>query len=202
MLEDFLHWRSVDFDMRVHIVDGIVLWEGNEGKVMRWFLFLGNKNSIKIPSIFTGMNRKERKGLARKLNSNFAGRGNFPGIGKPSSAFLGKDGGGRLFLDFFLEEWQHRRKKGVRLHDLIRRHVDYSLTRPLDEVSKFRSGHIAPLNITESDVGFVLSLDNLRSSEWVGDISILKTLWVNRILVVSSNGHLVGKKTGEELFIG
>ncbi len=200
MFEGFLEWKFVDFDMSAH-TNGVDLWVGEEGRVVRWSLFPGSRKSILVPKVLREMNRKKRKELARKLNFNWVGKGNVFGVGKPSSAFLGKNRNGSLFIDFFLESWSHKRKKGTRLHDFIRQNLNYSGIRPLDGASMLRSGHIAPLNITEAEVGFILLLDHLSDSRWVGDMSVLETLWFNRILVVSSNGYLVGVERGEELLL-
>ena len=195
MFESFLKWKSVDFSMETHVSGAEVLWSGEEGKVCRWYLRVGKKTELALPDFLRKMNRDRRQKLAAKLNFNWAGRGGVRGVGKPSSTFLIRDRRGLLFIDYFVESHQHKRSKGIRLHDFIRQNVSY------DFGVFMRSGHIAPLNVTEEDIGFILLLDNLDSSSWVGDVSLLETLWFNRILVISSNGYLVGRERSGRLSI-
>lgn len=185
---------SFDFDMSAHpLKQAYNVKVVDEGKIVRggFHLCAGEFASHGGESLdfITYANCKQRRKIAAKINFNWAGRGGVKEIGKASSAFLYLDHS-KLLIDYLVESLSHIRDGAPVLHDVLRRHVNYS------HISFLRSGHIVPLNVTRESVGWLMLFDAYSGREAGKTVtpleaSIFATLRASRIVPITSDGFII-----------
>ena len=193
-------WFIADYDSLIHLPSGTRKTEdvSGVGQIYRIRLTEAEDVSgIEIPMEVVGSIRSNRgrDRLMSTLNLN-SRKGHFEWLGKANSAFLAR-ANGELVIDVLIESRDHVREEGVKLHDYLRQAMDdYRGSRPvtLEDGYVCLSGHMAPVIISSRDVAQVLSLDAFSDSQAyrkmsLGMQTVMRQLWGNRIMPLTSNGY-------------